>query len=807
MTTARRLITGGLCLSVLLLPQLAAGSTPLYERMKKAVEEEIAREEVDETVVPFLRLVYEEDWRLEDDDIRGILKGEGPRVCGDAQPDKPIDDLLSCFEIEARVQQLARDENRVRSFGRTLQAAATSYELPISDLPGRTLKLAADLRAILNIWSAGTGSVKTTINTPLIRTYTAEPDTFRTLLTDIGEELETMDDEQMIAAVWRYQYGLRLIRGDRAPRFPAPETPENSGPGTERQYQYKRWNDLESRLEAVWNEIQDDTFDPPLSSKETVYYTFSRDLRDETLPDNVIVWARLDGDAENGRPFSDVGLQWEVPIDPVMPSLKKEGEDVAILGGDYPPEPATFTDDGSEPLEGRGLCTSPVADRGYLCRPFTVVPPEERCPEDPDAPADPNTIGLVYCTNTGSLRFTAAGPDVCREIAWKPSEPFNPQTRCRVELSCNPCGPDGMRKGGDGTIQTCIESPSGNGTYDTYHSLVHAYQLCDQEPGFDPYADLSDEEKNIACCQMEGEAYRAQCAMMERDGVFEGTPYNAESCAEALANAACGPSRDMKGCFTSRTYPDDFAQQLMAAAAGSNPEEVPASCEEAIDPETMDERVKQLKEAVEMRDDVCRPGEVNLYKNRIGNNACYIGQCVEMSAELHRIAAGRTPGTVQDQVAPWDDPQSATPLGNVLLNPPTTQARLPSYRPEQFMRELEIALCQLQGLPPRTPPILCAVDARRQLEYARGMGLEATGGLTEQDSEQTLSADDLLDLAQGVGARLGTGLYGNYLRESNRSFAGILSMANELLEELKKIDFPTQMCPVSPGLPPPVNPD
>lgn len=825
MMTTRRLLIGGLLVCILLLPQAARGSMPLYERMKRAVEQEIARTEVDQTVVPFLRLVFEEEWRLNDDDIRGILQGEGPRICATPDPEKPIDNLLSCFEIESRVQHLSHYETRIRSLGRTLQSTATSYELPISDLPGRSLKFAADLRAILNIWSAGTGSVKTTIDAPLIRTITGDPAIFQSLLTDIGEELETMDEEQRVAAVWRYQYGLRLIRNERAPRFPAPPIPPNSGPGTERQYQYKRWDDLEEVLQALWTEIQDDTFDPPLTSQETVYYTFTKELRDQSLPDNIIVWARLDGDAENGLPFSDVGLQWEVPIDPVLPSLKKDDDDddIPILGGDYPPEPVTYVSTEATPVDGHGLCTSPVAARGYLCRPFEVIPSEERCPVDENATQEPNTIGLIHCTNTGSLRFTAAGPDVCREIGWKDSLPFDPNNNCRIALRCSDDCTPGAYAGGftslknaQGVIEICANNQTEYAnTYFLFHELAHAYAACNMPVGYDPMSDKTPEEQNAICCQREGEAYRAQCEMMEHDGVFhtpEGAPIrssdgvtvNAQTCTEVAMNSACGEQQGFNGCFTSRTYSEEF-KQLLVQTVRRNPKNVPASCEDAIDTDKMDERVRQLKEAAEVRDDVCKPGQVNVYKNRIGNNACYIGQCVEMSVELHRIAAGRTPATVQDQMAPWDDPQSATPLGNILLNPPTTQTQLPSYQPQRFMRELEIALCQLQGLPPRTPPILCAIDARRQLEFTRGFGIQTTEGLSQQMSEQSLSAEDLLDLAQGVGARLGTSLYGNYLRESNRSFAGILSMATELLEELKKVDFPTQMCPISPGMPPPVN--
>jgi len=913
----RRLLTAGLLLT-LLVPLHAFGAKPLYERMKEAVEEQIAREKFDEEIVPYLNAVYKEDWETTEDRIRDFLKGDAGKACNDMEK---ADDLLSCEDLARRLDQLAEDETRIRTIGRLLQASASSYELPISDLPGRTTKLSADLRAILNIWSAGTGSVKSNINTPIIRSFSADPDIFEPLLTDIGETLETMDDEQMTAAIWRYQYGVRLILNEKSPRFPGPYQDAHSGPGTERQYLFKHWTDLEANLKAVWDTIKDDTFSPPLSANETVYYTFPKSLFESSLPDNVIVWARIDGDSAAGFPFGDVGLQWEVPLEPVLPSLIEEGGSSssakAILGGTYPDEPAFEQDEVMEPVDGRGLCTSPVNERGYLCRAFTVISPDERCPVVPGS--DPNEVELVYCTNPADgppqgpwccnaarnkcsqtatstqcvteggspsadvqgcaangcpvpvinpvfcclkdqgnrctetinsatcveqggspseteqgcvangcslpapkqQRFTAAGADVCREIKWKEPAPFDPNTQCKIALRCsNNCVPGvsasavtGLKQA-DGTIEICVsEDTEFANTYLIFHELIHANQICSSPPGHNPTAGTLD-EKNAICCKREGEGYHAQCAMMERDGVFlnpdgsritssDGIPINAETCAEAWTNFACGAQQGYRGCFMSRTYTQPFMQKLIEAG-DRNPKGVPALCSEASNTSGMDPRVKQFIELIESRDDVCRPGEVNLYRNRIGNNACYIGQCVEMSIEMHRIAAGQTPGSVGDQMAPWDAPETGTPLGNVLMNPPLTQGRLPSYRPELLMREMEAALCQLQGLPPRTPPILCAVDAQRQLEMTQQIGADTAMGLANQQQEQKASLQDLLDLSQGVGARAGTNMYGQYLRESNRSFAGILTMANELLEELDKIDFPTEMCPAGKDLPPPV---
>lgn len=817
----RRLILAGTLLSASLTPAFSFAAKPLYDRVKESIEKQMGLEdEVDEDLPPYLREVFKDRWELTDEEVQDVLRGELSKVCGDSE--SAIDDTLECKEVGDNMTKLAARENRIRSLGRTLQAIATSYELPISDLPGRTIKLSADLRGIVNIWSAGTGSVKSDIKAPLIRTVSADEDRFRDLVAGVGRELENLDDEETVGAVWRYQYGVRLLRDERAPRFPKPTVLPNSGTDTERQYLSKQWTGLEGALAAIWDEIRNDTFDPPLSANETVYFVFPPDLFEQTLPDNVILWARVDGDSENNQPFSDVGLQWEVPLEPVFPSIMKESAEEPILGGEYPPEPVTGEGDEKEPVDGQGLCTNPVSERGYLCRPFTVIEDKERCP----TPNNSNTdeIQLLYCNSTGStLRYTQSGPEVCRDISWKEPTPFDPNTQCKVALRCaNDCSNEFKTsaltdpKDANGVIEICVGNNLNATSYLLYHELVHAYQICTTPAGTNVYDGASPEEKEAICCQTEGEAYRVQCEMMERDGVFmdangnrkvsaDGIPFDAETCAESLANFGCSSQQEAKGCYTSRTYPQGFVDELLEAQ-GNNPKNLPVSCEQAIDPETMDERVKQFLDLIQSRQDVCKPGEVNVYKNRIGNNACYIGQCVEQSTELHRIMAGQTPGIVQGEVAPWDDPLTTTPLGNVLLNPPLNQARLPAYRPGLLMRELETALCQLQGLPPRTPPVLCAIDASRQLDLARTLGSNTAAGLQTQNAQDTLSATDLLNLSRGLGARAGTELYADYMRESNRSFAGVLGMATELLEELKKIDFPTEMCPAAPGLPPATNP-
>lgn len=804
-------------------PAFAKAATGMYMTIKKTVEVEFNKVETpDEKLTQFIaRILSDERIEFTSEEIGKVLTSKNPyEVCSERDDET----LVNCDMLLPRMQKMAANEMRVRALGHNLQIAASSFEVPISDLPGRATRLASDLRGLLSIWSAGTGSIKSSINTIPIRTKSDEDGSYDNLLKELGDLLKDLDEEERIAAIWRYQYGVRLIKDERAPRFPAPLDDQSSGPGTERQYIFKKWPKIEEKLSAIWDKAKADPFDPPLAAHEIGFITLNESIVDSALPENVILWIRVDSQAEH--PFGDVGLQWKTPIEPVQPSLLKDGdEDTIILGGDYPPEPpiedAEGTDEQKIP-QGRGLCTSPSALRGYLCRPFEAIAPDERCPKEDDD-EDTDKIRLTTCTNTGSIRTTAAGADVCREVNWLNKKPFDPNTQCTIEFNCsNSCIPGGnasaiaKAKEADGSIELCMNDDTWNKTYLGMHELVHAYQKCHQPPKYTPYDGLNAEQKGVACCHIEGEAYALQCAMMERDGVFgdpstnpitfRGTniPINAETCTEVLTDYDC-KSEGYKGCYVSRSYPATALDEVWIAQY-NNPKDVPYECDDTIDPEKMDQRMKDLIEAIEHQHHVCLPGNQSTYVNRIGNNACYIGTCVEQSVELHNISAGRTPTTVQDEIAPWHDPESGTPLGNLLMNPPDVQLHLPVYRPGYVAQQLDTALCQLQGLPPQTPPILCVALANRQLEGTRLMGIDVTKSLLMQRGEGELASTDLLNLGPAIGVRMGSTLYADYLRASSQSFASLLTVASKLLEDLTKIDFPKDMCPIEPGLPPPSPP-
>ncbi len=820
----RLFVIAGIALTLLPLGA-SAEEKSLYQRIMEQVQNEHAVISVDDQVLTFVRLAVQDDWDLTNDEIEEIVRGYGWKICG-GKPDQPIgQSSAECTNMISTVNRIAKDQQTIRKMGRTLQSIATGYELPLSDLPDRALRLSADLQGIVNIWSAGTGSIQSKQKLSAIRTVSVPGDQesgIEDVIEEIARILNDLDEEQRVAAVWRYSQGARLVRDDRSPEYLAPPIPNDPSEyeDTERQFLFKRWDELEDELLELLGDAAAFPIDPPLTSSETAYVLLPQTMLSERMPDNIIVWIRLHGDNGNNNPLQDAGLEWSVPLEPVMPSLKKDDEDEPILGGEYPPAPES--PDPETTPEGFMLCTGPGMLRGYLCRP---VPPsiEKKCPE-PRGNGD--NIQLVTCTDTGSLalRYTTASADVCREITWKKPETFDPITHCRINLRCaSSCSPvptvEGLTgtKQNNGTIDVCIENnTTGPATYLVYHELAHAYQLCDKPPETtyeEPAPNASPEEREKIrarnterCCSMESEAFRMQCEMMEHDGLFEGAgevdgiPINAQTCSDYAANNACGQRDGFNGCPTLYAYTQGFLNRLNAVG-DRNPQNVPVTCSASINPSTIDPRVKALKDLIERRDDVCRPDNVTEYKNRIGNNLCYIGQCVEQSVELHRMTPGRRPATIGDMAAPWNDPTTGTPLGNLLTSPVVTDDTFPVYQPHLLVRTLDGALCQSVGLPAISPSILCLVEASRQLELTRESGLQTAIGLLGQNLEQQEDLRDLSELARGIGARAGTELYGNYLRNSTRALADIIGMANTLLKQLENVEFPAQMCPTDPGLP------
>lgn len=615
-------------IGLLLLPAtvLHAADASLYQQMRDQVDREQAVTQADESIVTYLQGIYRPRWELSREDVLGAMQRKPWEACTGGETSALGTDA-ECIEALEAIPQLAAEEQALRSFGTTLQRIAASQEVPLTEIPGRPFHMSTDLSGIIQLWQAGTGSIETPPDIPLVRTRpltTAETDGLREFIEDFQEE--HADDAADLtrpgateAIVWRYQYGVRFARGERGPRFPAPPEDDQSGPGTERQEVFRRWNgegayDMEGLLMGIWDRLPKDAsdFDPPLADNDVAYVLFPEDLH-ALLPAGTLLWGRVDGNVDHA--FGDVGLIARFPLQPFLPSMlsTEEGhEDEPILGGRYPPPP---TED--VPAAETGLCSMSLAGRGFLCRPF-VATEGQACPVPAEAE---NTITLVSCTIDAAPTVTDVGVDVCADIEWRNDD--------------------------------------------------------------DP------------------------------------------------------------------TLP------------------------------------------------VCEPSAETRYKNTIGNNACYIGACVEESLELHRITGGRSPIGVSDSAFPWDAPATGEALATVLRSVPATMPPLPSYQPEATVRILEDALCQLQGLPVATPPHLCAFSPSQRLNLPLSDNTQTALQLTigAQDNRDALRITE--ELASALGSRIGTDLQGQYLRVGTRSLSDVIGLANTLLKETLNVRFPINMCPLS----------
>lgn len=827
-------------LAALLAPSLALAQTAdidLYDKFRKQVQKELVDTVTDEPIIQFLQGVYKERWALSADEVKAAIRQEVWKAC--TKEDSTIGTTFECTQALENISVLATEEQALRTFGRDLQRVSAAQELPMSEIPGRPFHLATDLSGIINIWRAGTGSVQQSVTgSMLLRTRALTEDETSEILQvfDQMEERGIADmglPDAVYGVVWRYQYGVRLVLGERNPRFPPPEEDDQSEEGGERQYMFRDWQDddngamgWETILKEIWDKLPKDSddFDPPLSENEVAYFLFPDEIQAKMPPD-MLLWARVGGATyEPGvgerDDLGDVGIAWKYPIEPFMPSLlsiEEDHLDEPILGGRYPPEPArerSSNDDGSPseagsktPIDGRGLCSMALGQRGYLCRRFTVES-EELCPEGEGEDDEENVITLVSCTLEEKPTLTVAGADVCREIEWKNGEEVQ---RCNVEFTPGPC--EGnleatiSPKEADGTIKICLDD-----SYDvtlTYYQetlLAQAQQICPMPPG-NVFENLNDDEADALCCRMAGESRLVLCKRLYEDGVLknadggslviDGLEITPQTCMEILRNDVCTErlGRDVACPSTGPLNID--ADALEEAISGENPKNLPDTYEQATNPDTMDARVAARVRTIERHIPVCKPGAETGYKNTIGNNACFIGQCVEESLELHRLTGGRSPVTVGDGAFPHDDPEMGEALATMLRSVPATNPPLPSYRPQMVLRMLEDALCQLQGMPASTPPHLCAFSTSRRLAVPLATGTQTVQSLVFSAQEQRDATLLVRQIAAALGSRIGTDMQGQYLRIGTRTLSEVVALANTLLNDMLTVHFPANMCPLS----------
>ncbi|MFA6259419.1 MAG: hypothetical protein WCX29_02315 [Candidatus Peribacteraceae bacterium] len=805
-------ITTGIAI-LALFPLGAHAQTGVYDYIRSHTSWATLAPEAELALETFVQRALQEQLELQitQENIDMALRGEYADLCSQepTESDEQPITYTECQEQIKQIRDVVEPEAWIRSFGREIQAIAARYDMLKTGSREDFITLITFITKTANLWQSGVDKMMN----PLRQTQIRFADFSLIKLTDeeaykaamrkleaalnalIEQDAQTQKQdsnnmqllEKYIAAVWRYRYGLKGFAGT------SDDMPDcnQGGDGTETELLMARWCDVEDALKDILDIVPQE-LDPPVAHNETVLF-MGEQVSVSKAPAVLMpaLWATQE----------DIGFMWELPLEPVLPSLINMNGQM-IYGGTYPEAPP-------EPDEQEGICSNPLGARGFLCRrvegdrcPFPQTQKDE---EDSDA-IFPRTFELISCGHpdqTLTIRETASGPDLCRIGGWRNPIGDDPDTaaeqrslqpdecsNCIVDLFCDtgsacPGGETSMKEP-SGRIPICINSERGPpipATYVVIHELVHAQQICNLPPGV-PLSQNTAKE----CCALEYEPYLISCKAMADDGNFEGMSVSVEECALAFSNVSC--SGFGENACSVEPFEEKILMELNEIAV-RNAAEVPASCNEAL--ENPDPRIRSLKESLKLS---CRPGCETSYDNTIGNNLCYIGQCIEESIEEHRIIPGRVPLTSQDTAFPWDactgeDPQIASLVTASIVSRP----RLSPYRIREAMQHMEQRVCEANGFPRLSPTILCRFDARRRLDLPID-GIAETGqNIVMQEQEHARASSNVIQSMGNIATRIGAAMAIETLRGPLNDLSGIIGTARKLIEQIGETPFTKTMCP------------
>ena len=890
----------------------ASAPSTLYQRIRLLQEKEVL-EDVEPVIAHFAGQLIRNTYNLTftDDDIGAAVHSPSAFIgrCGKVQRKQ----ILTCEELQGEIVNLIKREQRVRRLARELSISAGSYELGVSEYPGSFTGFPTAFASILRIWESGTDRMFTTdvfVNMS-VASYPDPISAMETKFNDLKTELRSLRTgqggkehiEELAGAIARYRFGYKAVREEGAC--------SRNDPGGELGLLSARWCDVETELNKVWNAA---TAGLPVVTNDALIVFPTWAYRDM----NIIVWV-------NNR---DAGIEWEVPLEPVLPRMvddsaflacMESSSDESMCSATFPPLiflGGTYADAPQTPGPTAGVCRMAINRLGFLCRtleqnecsvaytpvlddcPYVGNPHQndtdgdnvgdscDNCPlianagqtdTDGDGEGDAcdsttsgpgpgggssspgggagSIIGRIVRNFTGPggspaggapppideertgsgmylglcikpplrapIAISPAGPNVCGIGGWRlPTE--NPTvvdtparqndilpglcSHCSVDFHCEEsCEGGGLftePKQANGIIPVCVPPKvAGSGSTAALssllvHEMVHVQQSCNQPREFFSGSLAS-------CCSLEYQAYLAQCIMLDRDGILSDLRYDyrgeplvvtSEVCAAILSTLSCG---ELGQCSDVPIPVEDFwnavVQSIERHKVALN---LPTSCADAVN--RLDQRTKSM---IASLPNVCTPECRTEYENTIGNNLCFMGQCIEQSIEEERIVPGRMSQNVLDEAFPWDscygdDPlaSSTTPVASQLVLPSLAFPVIPEYRPWDIAQLTDRALCQILGLPPRMPPTLCQAEVSRTLSRPLSDALDMMIALSRSIEDQLDPAEDIQRMTPSIGARYATTLYRSQVGPMSRAYGEILSAAAVLLEEISSTSFPEQVC-------------
>lgn len=658
------------------------------------------------------------------------------------------------------------------------------------------------------------------------------------------------DDTEFVAAVWRYRNGVKYVQNREGTC-----NPQALAQNPERTYQERRYCDpdtvdVEAELLAILAPVQSwvqNSLEPKKQTHEQIIFPSIVDKKK-----NITVWIR-DDDIGLQWYIATEPVQPALFIPPFIDCIEggtatkdcsEMFENAIIRGGNYP-EPVPQDGSGSrvpEPKNGEGLCSHPFARRGYLCRSVEsencgLIAEDSKKIDDDDI----KDIVLAGCEperfrNEVSRRLS--GSDVCGIGGWRSTVDENtvkdtPEWQddmkpnkcspCAIDVKCDTAcdGETDMAftklARNKGVVRICMPASfdaTGNLEYLLAHEMVHAQQICqmselqsyerfgifEKDSNGDGQMDAEEAKKAAAaCCATERESYFAQCKMMAMDGILDLAGIGIDQCASVYANFSCAQyvppnatGNDVYPCSTDGINPVDMRKKLDKVVLDNKDRlKLPSKCADLINAPTA--RIKAIYDSLPL---TCAAGCQSRYANTIGNNLCYTAQCVEQTYEFQRPIPGRTTLTTTDQSFPWDSCELPDPQIAAVADPPAfTGPKLPPYRPAELLQALDMALCQLNGLPARTPPVICGFDGNRRISLPLQRGIESVTSLTMQPAEYAAAHFGLEEAAGSIGAMRVSDMFALYLTPAARQFGDILNVAKSTLATIGSTKFPSTMCP------------
>ncbi len=399
---------------LLLLPVGAIAGQSLFDRVEQRVmEEKDARQDIANFAAQALNksgvpsLDDSVSLSLTANDVTTVMRSP---LIGILCPSHPEWTPTACMDVERELRKIAQREMEVLRMGRRLQAAVSGYEDPISAFslqPGALTTAYADT---LQIW--GIRAEAGVTDASLLR-YIPPPedDSLNSLLDDIRNDLDALPPDQANAAAWRYQNGLDFVQNMSSDENPDGE----SGPQTERKLLFKRYENLENHLTDLRDQVES-RIDPPLHPGEAAVSLLP-------LRDDLVAWVHVrDTSLDNNEhplPKKDAGFRWNLPLDPIFPSLTQE-DGTLILGGVYPPAPEKQEDSAIVIKGGGGLCETLSGRQGYLCRGRSGRNDAAQCAEEAPDPEE-HTIILTDCSppassSSSSDSSNTSARDICRDM-------------------------------------------------------------------------------------------------------------------------------------------------------------------------------------------------------------------------------------------------------------------------------------------------------------------------------------------------------------------------------------------------------